>query len=265
MAAKKKSSARKASTASSSKKAFNLEAALDAVPALAAEQDLGMPADTFVTEARRALTEAQKHPGKFTALPDFDGSVFVVLPALIPRFVAAQKTWDQERFRVSRGTGRTSLRLEGEALRSRILASGRFLFRKVPDALLELDRIAEGQGIDDLITDLRDLVAFRNDNQSRWKQDTQLPKDAFARAAEIADALEGQVDTERALDARTERNKLAYLMDRALDEIRDGARYLFSTEPRRLAPFLSRYEAERRAASRRASRKAKGTTTDKPA
>lgn len=253
MATKKKTS--------SKKQTYNLQAALAGVPDTAREQDPGMPADTFIREARNCLKEGVKAQKKLTALPDFDGSVFASLPVLIPRFEAAQKKWEQERNRVAKGTGRVALRKEGEALRADMLASGGFLFRKMPEALAELDRIREGDGIDDLIVDLRDLVAFRQDNASRWAADVRLTEEDFERAGEIAEALEGQKDSEGALDARAERNQLAFLMSAALREIREGARYLFRAEPSRQLLFMSTFEASRRAASRKAAKK-KG---DKPA
>ncbi len=247
--------ATKKKTTSASPKSFNLQALLDALPDDARLQDPVIPAKTFAVEAKRALEHANKHKKRLSALPDFDGAVFSVLSAAIPRFELAHRKWDQERNKVASGSGRTSLRKEGEQLRADIIASDRFLFRKAPEGLLELDRIQQGDGVDDLITDLRDLVVFRNDHKARWAQDVKLEKDAFDRIAEIADALEGQVDSERALEAREERNMLAALISTALKEVRDGAAYLFRDDGKRLKPFKSEYQAARRREARKAAKK----------
>ncbi|MBI5493748.1 MAG: hypothetical protein HY904_01910 [Deltaproteobacteria bacterium] len=246
----------------SKKKSFNIDALIAKLPAESRTREPSIPADTQLKEARLAATAAKTHRGRFAKLPEFDVAVVDSLPGIIAAYESAQKAWDRQRAAKALGKGKVAARAAGETLRSSILSAGTFLFRKQPAPLAELGRISEGEGLDDLITDLRDLVAHRTDNAARWAKDVKLPKNAFARCTELADLLDGTVESEEAISAHEHRNQVALVLEDALAELREGADYLFSDEPARLAPFVSRYNARKVARSRRKAAKAKGEATE---
>ena len=124
--------------------------------------------------------------------------------------------------------------------------AGRYLLRKDPKAQARLDQIAEGEGLADLIQDLKDLADFAVANAKVLAAAPRLPKDAVAQARTLAASLTDGVDSAGANDAQARRNQVYAVLASAVDEVRAGARFLFHDEPKLLAPMLSHYSADRK-------------------
>jgi len=241
--------------ASKKQSAFNLNAAVAALPDGARLTDPSIPPDVLLQEARQCAAAAKKQRARFLSLPGFSISHVDQLPGLIAAFETAQRAWDRKRAEKQSGRNRKLTRLEAEKLRQDFLATGRFLFRRDAAALTEMERITEGEGLADLIQDLRDLVKFHSENVRTFALDKTLPRDAARRAGAHADALSETVDSEDAIAAREYRNQVGVLLDASLAEIRECARYLHRKDAARLAPYLSRYLANKQARSRRKTRR----------
>jgi hypothetical protein len=213
-----------------------------------------LPVRVLLLEADRLRKAAHASAAQLKKLPGFIAAHLHDLPALIEHLSDTEKLWGRTRFAKTQSS-RGALRKEAEELRSTIMNAGRYLLRRDATAQAELARIGEGEGLADLIQDLDDLADFVEAHASTFALDRRLPKKASQRARQLADELrEADPGDGGAMRAR---NLAAAALDFVVGEVRAAARYLFSDEPRMLAPFLSRYDALRSSRAR-ARRKGKG-------
>ncbi len=213
-----------------------------------------LPVRVVLLEAERLHKAAAPYAAQLKKLPGFVADHLRDLPALIELLSEAEKAWGRARFAKSQSS-RGALRKEAEALRSSLMNAGRYLLRRDAAAQIELARIAEGEGLADLVQDLDDLADFVEARAATFALDRRLPKRAPARARELAAELREVDPGDGGL--MSARNLAFGALDFVLGEVRAAARYLFADEPRTLAPFLSRHEALRAQRSR-ARRKPKG-------
>lgn len=250
--AKKKAAsapAKKAETAAPKKKVkvtFDLATAMLGLPAGSAEKPPSMPVRTAQLEAERLWAVAKPARAKFAALEDFPVEIFDAIPFLIEALSEAETDWQRKRFQ-KRATGLVATRKEAEAGRSMVMSAARYRLRKNAEAQTELDRIDEGQGLADLIQDLNDLATFIETHLTVLTRDaniTAATPEAFRSWARTLS--EGEGDSDAALTAIAHRNMVYVALDEALSEVRSAARYLYARDPRRLAPYLSQFEAARK-------------------
>ena len=173
------------------------------------------------------------------------------------RLADLEKAWNAARSNVKLTAAQKTLRAGAEVLDPKLVAGGRWAFRKDEKAQEELTRIAEGSGLSDTIQDLRDLVEFWSTRKGQLGQ-TDITEKDLARATVLASDLDAaaakeasNVDAARALDLR---NRSFWASDELASEIREGGRYAFRGEPKIAAKFVSRYRAT---AMKRARRKIK--------
>ena len=200
-----------------------------------------MPVKTALLEAERLRAAGMKLRPQLLGLPGFDVADLDDLPALIKEVDGAELAWQRVRLG-ARASSRTDARAEAEKLRGDLMAAGRYLLRKDPAAQADLDVIAEGDGLADLVSDLRALAGFARAHAREWAA-APLPAGATERAVELASTLEAAKDNDAALAAQGKRNSAFLILAHAVEEVRAAARFLLRAEPRRLAPFLSQYGA----------------------
>ncbi len=213
-----------------------------------------IPIDVLLLEAAQAAKAGKKLRARLVKLPSFEIKDLDNLPALIAELTAAETIWGTLRFAAAAGRQKVASRKEAEALRSDLLGSAEFLFRKDKDASAALARIRDGEGLADLVADLHDLVKFWGAHKKVWALDESISDADFKRASELAELLGSAEDSDDAITAQEHRNQLAWLLEQRLSELRDAAGFLLRKTPRRLTPFLSRYEALRKARARRKAR-----------
>jgi hypothetical protein len=221
---------------------LDLEARLATLPPDARDILPAMPVKVATAEATRLYAAAQRLRPKLVKLSMFRLDDLDDLPALVEALTAAELAWTRARAERQAG-GAQSARREAETLRSSLLHSGRYLLRNDPGAQNELDKIAEGGGVADLVQDLRDLANLARAHPDEWKADVRLPPRAIERSLELAELLKASADPEPALAAEERRNQVFQLLERSVDEVRAAARYLLGDDPKRLQPFLSQWAA----------------------
>jgi hypothetical protein len=219
---------------------FDLDAALTALPASAADAAAPVSARIAALEAQQLFAAARPIREQFARLPDFELMHLDSLPQLVAALHIAEQRLETARAERLSGSLRQA-RKEAERLRSQLLASARYLTRRNEDAQLELDRISGGDSIEDLVRDLEDLAFFANRYSTEWQADVRLPSNALARARVLAGALSSGADPQPAHEAELRRNQIFALLEIACREVRAAARYILQDDPRRLAPFLSQY------------------------
>jgi hypothetical protein len=238
------------------KKSPGIEAQIAAATADAKQRRPSMPVDVLLLEGAQVAKAGKAIRAKLVKLPSFQIVHLDGLPGLLDALRDAEAAWGNLRMSVAAGRGKTNARAQAEALRGDLLASADYLFRANREATAELARIREGEGVADLVADLQDLAGFWGRNKKVWAVDETLDDATFKRAMQLADTLAAVEDAEAGAAAMERRNVLAGLVEAALAELRDAAAFLLRKDPRRLAPFLSRFEAVRRAQSRRKANKA---------
>ena len=219
------------------------------------------PVKVALLEAERLEAGLKPHKKALLALPGFDASDLSELGALTAALSDAERTWD--RIRIRRGEDSlTAMRKDAEAWRRDALAAGRYLLRKDKRALGELDRIAEGEGLADLVADLGELRTFIADHPQAFEA-LEKPIDVAA-AEKLASGLGQGGDGPAASEALSARNRAYWALDSAVTEIRAGLRFLLRHEPKKLASLLSQFEAQKRARQRKAAASTSETPPDAP-
>ncbi|HEU4411484.1 MAG TPA: hypothetical protein VFS43_39935 [Polyangiaceae bacterium] len=210
-----------------------------------------LPIDRMSAEAHTLALTAESARAELVA-KGLDPAQIERLPVL-----ARAATEAQSQVNALRGAQRSQdeIALENEAveLRADMMAAGRFGLRKNNDAQAALDRVQEGNGLDDLVQDLKDLAAIND----RYAADLEVigadPKGKAARARALAGKLEIVLATRRAAD-RTEhaamdtRDRAATLLAETMADVRAAGVYAFRKDPRMLAKFRSAYNQRRRKA-----------------
>ena len=188
---------------------------------------------------------ARSQQAQFTAI-GLGPEILDTLARHARRLVELEEAWSAARSNVKLTAAQQKLRAEAEALDSKLVAGGRWAFRKDAAAQETLTRIAEGSGLADTIQDLRDLVVFWTTRKDQLGK-TDITEKDLARAAVLANDLDAaaakeasNVDAARALDLR---NRSFWASDELAREVREGGRYAFRSEPKIAVRFVSRYRA----------------------
>jgi len=227
---------------------FFLDGRLARLPDDAAATPPDLPVREAILEAARMVAPARKLRPKLSTIPDFDLADADDLPGLVEALRRAETRWQKAR-KLQQAVSLVGARKDAEELRRKFYRAARYRLRKNAEALAEIDRIAEGDGLADLVQDLGDIAAFLEKYEASFVGDVILPKKPIQRARALAATLKGGKDGTGALDALAHRNLVFHALQVAVDEVREAARYLLS-DRRRLAPFLSEYEANRKRRSR---------------
>ena len=236
-----------------------LERRLAALSLDAAVTDPTMPVAQALLEADRVHREAKRARDRFAKLAGFDLEHLDGLRELAGALDDAEDAW--KRLRLDKKSSPLGLeRREAEDLRAAAIASGRYLLRHDAAAQAELDHIQEGEGLADLIQDLRDLQRFIASHGEAFAEDLHLPDGASTRMGELAELLAAGADNDEGNRAQVHRNRCFWVLQHAVGEVRAAARYLFADKPKRLAVFAAAY-----AARRPATRAAAATPASPPA
>jgi hypothetical protein len=135
---------------------------------------------------------------------------------------------------------------EAEHLDAKLVAAGRWALRRDPAAQAELTRIADGSGLVDTIQDLRDLQVFWEEHAEHLGS-TLVTKKDLARAGALAEILEPAAEKEaaelEATQAQVLRNRAFWAAHELAQDIREGGRYAYATNPKMAAKFVSRHRA----------------------
>lgn len=225
---------------------------------IAASTEPSIPIKSLELEAKRADAAYTRDAAAFHALPTFKTALARSMTALRAQLKDAERDWSRAR-RASRKPVRGKLREAAEALRASLMRAGRFLFRDHPEELAELDRIAEGEGLADLVADLEDLAVFLEKHAALFFKLKALPRDAAKQARSLADELGGTTDTEDAKALLAARNRAAVAVAHVLTELRRAAAFLYSDSPK-LTAFASAYTAQRQRKLRIAKKAKKAAT-----
>lgn len=230
--------------------AGGIEEQLAALGNAALQTSPPIPVQVAMLEAERCRAAGHGVKARLVTLKGFDLAHLTDLPAKIEALGDAERAWQQARHAPKQAGGLGAQRKEAEALRSALMGALRYLLRKDAGAQAELDRIAEGEGLADLIADLADLRVLLDRHPGIADGAIGVPEDVSERLAGLAARLKKGSSTAEAAALQERRNGLFLLVEESVSELRAAARYLFQQDPKRLAPFLSHYEAEKRRRTR---------------
>ncbi len=212
-----------------------------------------IPADRLVGEGLALAETAARYEDELAAV----GVGRALVGGLAARAQALAEA--QARLLNLRGLKRSEaeVALEERAveLRADLVAAGRFALRGDANAQKVLDLVQEGEGLDDLVQDLKTLAAFADKHRDALARVGLEPAVAGARARKLAAELEGHVAARRAVDgdevsALELRDRAATHLWAAMAEVRAAGAYAFRKNPRALARFRSAYNAQHRAKRR---------------
>lgn len=258
MAAKKRAATKsaakaktKATTAKvSAKEAALQEARLSALPKELAEKAPDMPAKALGKDMLELERVVKPYRAKVLRLPDFDATCLGELKVRAEWLIDADLALGKARKAQARRTGGDEPVAKAIRLRADVIAGGRFLFRKNPDALALLASIAEGDGIDDLVTDMGDLADFTEANAQTFALDEKLPPNVHEVLRGLAGDLLGRTDSSEVAAAVAHRNKCFWLANAAFDEVYEGLGFALRGGPVDRADLFRPYRARITAAMR---------------
>ena len=199
----------------------------------------------LVHDAKVLLVNA-KGVAKQLVRAGLDPATVKELPQRIALVADAEKAWKKQVDRLTPHALRDA-REEAAQLKTDLMAAGRYVLRRDAEAQKDLDKIAAGEGLADLVRDLRDLAKFYTKRANDLKT-ADVPRNAIGRAKELAAHLSVAVATgsldEKAREVHQHRVKALTMLDDATREIRAAGRYVFRTAPARLALFRDDFNRE---------------------
>jgi len=198
----------------------------------------GVSMAKFLLEGEQAATAYGKSRAVFAKVPSFDVSLARAASALVSHAKSADSAWSAARFVRAKGEGRELTRKDAEAHRSQVIRTARFLFRNDRKAHAEIDRIAQGEGLPDLIRDHEELAALAKNHAALFAQATKLG-DVVAKCTAFAEALKHKRDDTGAQALHEARNRAVVALDVSLGEIRAAARFLYEGNAAAIAPYLT--------------------------
>lgn len=214
--------------------------ALENLPPSAEKARPSAPIRALLSDAREVLAIARRSGTKLVRA-GLDRRFLEELPHRIELLDRAQKAWERQRTRTEPASLQRA-REDAAQLKTDMLAAGRFLLRNDAKAQRQLDQIAAGEGLEDLIEDLRALAVFWTQHEDTIAK-SDLGDDVVERAQAMASRLtlmnRGAKDRQHD-EAHVHRNRALALLDEAVHEVRAAGRYVFRDAPERLALF--RYE-----------------------
>jgi hypothetical protein len=208
-----------------------------------------MPVDRMIGEGLALALSAAEHTAELLAAGMEESLIGEV------RLRASALAEAQAELVAMRGLKRTlaEVALEQQAmeLRADMIADGRFALRDDIHAQSVLDRIQEGDGLDDLIQDLRALSVFFRDRKPALDRIGAKPEIKRQQADKTASELESLLAGRRAGDndeiqAMDTRNRAAAYLADAMAEVRATGIYVFRRHPRNATKFRSPYNNIRR-------------------
>lgn len=216
------------------------------------------PVADILQESRALEAVVRKIGGVLFSGSDLDERVASSLEARRAMLETTETAWAKHRIAALPEQLR-ALRSEAEELKKDALAALRYFKRGDAGIQRELDALVEGSGLADLIDDLQKLSPLL-DSEKKTLKKADLPKNAAARARELAEHLGGG-SAERAVnteggDALELRNRAYWWLREAMDEVRSAGRYVFRKNPKRRSLF--------QASSTQARRGSKGRATAAP-
>jgi hypothetical protein len=222
---------------------FNLESLLAKQAPSAKTTPPAMPVKQVLAEALRLAQEAGKYRALILAAPGFEARHVDDLPQLTEALQTAEDAWHAGQGDVhARST--VTARHQGEHLKSQLVATARYLFRKEPTELEVIDGMAHGTTVAELLADLNGLGAFVTKHQARFTAAKQ-PADLADQARALAKTLAAGNGKSESVDLQARRNQIFHLLQESMDEVREAARFQLRDAPAKLAPMLSTYNAVR--------------------
>lgn len=208
-----------------------------------------IPADRLFGEAAALADTAARHADEL-ASAGLDRALVKGLAVRAQAFSEAQAHLLNVRG-LKRSEAEVALEERGVELRADLVAAGRFALRDNADAQKVLDLVQEGEGLDDLVQDLKTLAVFVDKHRDALARIGVEPPAAAARARKIASELGAHLAGRRAVDgdeaaALDMRNRASTYLWAAMVEVRAAGAYVFRKDPRVLARFRSAYNAQHR-------------------
>ncbi len=170
---------------------------------------------------------------------------------------AAQSEWVVLRDR-SKSEAQQEREQRGYAERAELLAACRFNLREERAAQGTLSAIAQGEGVPDLVQDLRDLAELVERHRPAFAADQsfnadEAPELARSLAAEIEAGLSSERLSTSQAAAKLLRDRAYTYLDDLVAELREAGRYAFRKDSAVAARFASAYLRRKRRRSRRAA------------
>ena len=228
---------------------LDLDALISTLAPEAAATSPSQPVQVLLTEGKVLVKALGKWSKKFLALPSFEVGLIGRVGLLLGALEDAEHAWRDARAQVKSKAKKGGLRAEGEQLKGGLMKALRYLHRKDEAKTAQLDDIAAGDGLADLIDDLTRLGSLGAATPA-LAQVPSVPKGAAARATELAKLLGEHQDTEDAQGLQARRNQVAALYEADVAEVRQAAHVLFDGDRKKLADFVSHYNAARLKKSR---------------
>lgn len=209
-----------------------------------------MPVATVIAEvqASASLVDDDKAVREQLHKTRYKAKDHTRLKLLLSALVVAQTRWNRQR------TGRNDQAYideveRAEALRAKILRAADYNCAQDHTAVGRIAAVREGEGVADLVQDLRDLKVFLADFKALFAQDGLFDLDAARDDIDerlerlgplISDKLQGS-----GADARELRDRVYTLFIREVRAMRDAASYAFADAPATRAKFQSAYSRRR--------------------
>ncbi|MGI5865349.1 MAG: hypothetical protein ACOX6T_25290 [Myxococcales bacterium] len=227
--------------------AFDFETEAAKLPPELAEKQPNANVEAVVFDAERVYSITKERRDKLAVVPSFD---IANLDNILP-IAGILRTTDLECEKAQKLMLTSSVkgaRDESGMLIAAVKEAARFLYRKDPETLKDIDAMGDIGALHDRAADLHRVAAFCEAHPELAAADSRVPADAPARARELAAMLATVADDSAAKATFRKRNLAFWMLREAVEDVRAAVRFAFHDDERFVTRVCTRYEPPKKKA-----------------
>ncbi|HCF62034.1 MAG TPA: hypothetical protein DFS52_29080 [Myxococcales bacterium] len=209
-------------------------------PALAEKQPTSN-VEAAIFDAERVFSIVNQRHDKLATVPTFD----IASLDNIPPIAGILRSTDldcEKALRLMLTSANKDARDESDTIIGSVKEAARFLFRKDPETLKDIEAIGDTGALHDRAADLHRAAVFCEAHPELAASDSRVPANTPARARELASMLAAVADNSASKATFRKRNLAFWMLHDAVNEVRAAVRFACPDDKEFVTRVCTRYE-----------------------